>query len=264
MTSPSTNGSPWDTNQIIAGLFDRIRQLGGAGSSLAPGWEQRWFGGAIRNVGQAGGYWQPIDDGAHWPFGVPQVVTTTVGIEIYYDFQAMGIGTVIVSPDETMSAAGWLAGASVEGDKCTLKLARHRTIADQLTWDGAKWTSTAGVFGASWSTSGGGQLILTHERMFGHSYSVTPRGGEVIPVISSSGPANPFIETRIQLFNRATGAQIATTAEIPANTRVYVSRMDTYPNNNGINPQSAPDQTELPFSNIWILGVHHTGPRPAA
>lgn len=231
-------------------------------SPFSPGWKQRWFGGAIRNLGAAGGYWQPIDDGAHWPFGIPQVVTTTVGIEVYYDFQAAGIGTVIVSPDETMSTAGWSAGASVEGDRCTLRLGRNKTIADHVTWDGSKWTSATNVFTPTWSTSGGGMLVLKHEKVYGHSYSVLPRGYDVIPVMSTSGAADPFVETRLQLFNRTTGAQIAAAADIPANTRIYVTRSDAVAGNGSINPQTAPDQTELPNSNIWLLGVHHTAPRP--
>lgn len=230
---------------------------------LAPGWKQRWFGGAIRNLGAAGGYWQPISDGAHWPWGMPTVTTTTVGIEISYDFEAAGIGTVLVSPDETMAAHGWTAGASVERGKATLKLARHKTIADHLTWNGTAWTSGAGVMSATWSTTGGGQVIVSHEKMYGHGYSITTRGREVQAVVSTSGPADVGVETRIQLFNAATGAQIATAAEIPANTRLHISRMDAFPGG-AINPQSAPDQTALPNSNFWLLGVHHTGPRPGA
>ena len=232
---------------------------------LAPGWRQRSFGGAIRNLGSAGGYWQPISDGAHWPWGIDRVETTTVGIDIYYQFdlEVAGIGTVIVSPDETLSSEGWKAGASVEREKCTLKLSRHKTISDQITWNGTAWTVTAksGFTSATWSTSGGGQLVLQHEKMFGHGYSVTTRGREADAVISTSGASNPQIETRIQLFNPTTGAQIATTAEIPANLRVYVSRMDSFPGGS-INPQSAPDQTELPNSNLWLFGVHHVAPRP--
>ena len=232
----------------------------------APGWKQRWFGGAIRNLGSAGGYWQPIDDGAHWPWGIDRVETTTVGIDIYYDFdlEAAGIGTVIVSPDETLSSHNWVAGASVEREKCTLKLSRHRTISDQPTWDGTQWNLTpkSGFTSATWSTSSGGQLILLHDRMFGHGYSVNVRGRAVEAVISDSGASNPGVETRIKLYNRETDAQIATEAEIPANTRIYVSRMDSFPGG-AINPQSAPDQVELPNSNIWLMGVHHVGPRPA-
>ncbi|WNY15155.1 hypothetical protein SEA_MACGULLY_51 [Rhodococcus phage MacGully] len=239
--------------------FDLIEE-----SPFAPGWKQRWFLGAIRNLGASGGYWQPISDAAHWPQGMPTVTTTTVGIEVNYDFMAAGIGTVIVSPDETMSAAGWAAGASVARDKCTIKLGRKKTIADHVTWNGTAWTSASGVFTPTWSTANGGMLVLKHEKMFGHGYSVTPRGYDVEAVIATAGATDPATETRIQLHSRATGAQIATTAEIPANTRVYVSRTDALATNGGqINPQSAPDQTELPDSNLWILGVHHTAPRPA-
>ncbi|ADD81003.1 tail fiber protein [Rhodococcus phage ReqiPoco6] len=229
--------------------------------ALAPGWSQRWFGGAIRNLGASGGYWQPIDDGAHWPFGMPTVVTTTVGIEINYDFEAAGIGTVLVSPDETMAAQGWTAGASVEKTKATLKLARHKTLADHLTWDGTKWSSAGGGMSATFSTSGGGQVIITHEKMYGQGISVATRGRAVDAVISESGAADPSTETRIQLYNTTTDAKIAVAADIPANTRIYVSRMDSFPGG-AINPQSAPDQTALPNSNFWIFGVHHTAPRP--
>ncbi|AEQ20999.1 putative tail fiber protein [Rhodococcus phage E3] len=233
-------------------------------NALAPGWKQRWFGGSIRNLGAAGGYWQPISDGAHWPFGMPTVVTTTIGIEISYDFEAAGIGTVIVSPDETLSVNGWSAGATVEKSMCRIKLGRKKTIADHITWNGTAWTSAGGVFTPTWSTASGGMLVLKHEKIFGQGYSVTPRGYDVEAVIATAGASDPATETRIQLHTRATGAQIATTAEIPANTRVYVSRTDAVPALGGaINPQSAPDQTELPDSNIWILGVHHTGPRPS-
>lgn len=229
---------------------------------LAPGWQQRWFGGAIRNLGAAGGYWKLIDDGAHWPFGVARVETTTVGIDLYYDFEAAGIGTVLVGTDETMQGAGWTAGASVFKDKCTIKIGRRKTIGDHVTWDGSKFTSSAGVFTPTWSPSGGGMLVLTHERMFGFGYSVTPMDVATDAVIGS-GTTQPATETRVKLINRATGAQIATTAEIPTGTRVYVSRTDALSANQGqLNPQSAPDQTELPDSNLWFLGVHHTGPRP--
>lgn len=251
-----------EAHEQLDGRLSKASLDGAYTSALAPGWKQRWFGGAIRNLGAAGGYWQPIDDGAHWPFGMPTVVTTTVGIEINYDFEGAGIGTVLVSPDETMAAHGWMAGASVEKSKATLKLARHKTIADHLTWNGTTWTSAGGGMSASWSTTGGGQLIVTHEKMYGQGISITTRGREVSAVVSSSGASDPSIETRIQLFNTTTGAQIATSAEIPASTRVYVSRMDSFPGG-AINPQSAPDQTALPNSNFWIFGVHHSGPRPA-
>ncbi|ADD80895.1 tail fiber protein [Rhodococcus phage ReqiPepy6] len=229
--------------------------------ALAPGWSQRWFGGAIRNLGSAGGYWQPIDDGAHWPFGMPSVVTTTVGIEVNYDFEAAGIGTVIVSPDETLSTQGWSAGASVEKNKATLKIGRNKTIADRLTWNGTSWVSLYGVASVSWDTSGGGQMIVSHEKMLGQSYSVSAAGGVVDAVLSTSGPNDPGTKTHIQLFDKTTNAQITTNAAVPNNTRVYISRTDAFANGS-INPQSAPDQTELPNSNLWIFGVHHTAPRP--
>lgn len=37
MTTPETSGSPWDTNQIIAGLFERIRHLSGGGAVVFQG-----------------------------------------------------------------------------------------------------------------------------------------------------------------------------------------------------------------------------------
>lgn len=222
----------------------------------------RTFGGSIRNMGAANGYWQPIDDAAHWPWGIASVTTTTVGIEIAYNFTASGIGTVIAVPDETLAADGWSMGASVEKDKCTLKLGRQKTIGDHVTWDGTKWTSSAGVYTATWSTANGGMLVLKHTRMFGQAMSISPRGYGVAAVNSTSGPSDPATETRLELYHRETGARIATTAEIPANSRVTVSRTDSVAGGGSINPQSAPDQIELPNSNIWLYGVHYLGPRP--
>ncbi|MBM4707936.1 hypothetical protein GS982_01280 [Rhodococcus hoagii] len=231
--------------------------------SLAPGWRQRWFGGAIRNLGATGGYWQPISDGAHWPFGMPTVTTTTVGIEVNYDFEGAGIGTVLVSPDETMAAHNWVAGASVEKNKATLKIARHKTVADHLTWDGTKWNSGGGGMTGTWSTAGGGALHVTHEKMYGQGISFSVEGGVVKAKMSTARTSSPDTEVRIQLYREDTNALIATTAEIPNGTRIWVTRMDAFPGG-AINPQSAPDQTALPNSNFWLLGVHHTAPRPVS
>lgn len=247
----------YETGRLSKAMLDAAYN-----KALAPGWEQHWFGGSIRNLGAAGGYWQPIDDGAHWPFGMPTVVTTTVGIEINYDFEAVGIGTVLVSTDETLSSHGWMAGASVEKTKATLKLSRHKTIGDRLTWDGTKWVSNGGGMTATFSTSGGGQVIITHEKMFGQAKSVSAEGRVVDAVFSTSNPADPAVETRVQLFDVATNTQIATAAAIPTNTRINVVRADSFPGG-AINPQSAPDQAALPNSNLWIFGVHHVGPRPS-
>lgn len=251
-------GLPGETPIHAVLLNDMEAGIQAAGRALAPGWEQQWFGGALRNYGASGGYWKTIDDGAHWPWNISQVKTNTLSIDVYYDFETAGIGTVLVSPDETLSAHGWKAGASVEGDKCSIKLNRHRTIADQIRYDGSAWVSTTRMMAPVWSSSGGGQLILTHPRVYGHSYSIVSRG-RLIANMSASGAADPGIETRVVFYDpAAAGAQVAAPS---TDMRVYVTRSDA---NNGaaINPQAAPDQVELPNSNIWILGVQHTGPRP--
>lgn len=222
-----------------------------------PGREYGMVLGALRNDGAAGGYWQPISDGAHRPSFIDSVVTDSQKITIYYNsLGAHGkIGTLLATTDETLAQNGFFVGSSVSSVSAELKLSQvPRPAADHISWSGSAWVSADGVFQSSWSA---GVLTLTHptvkvapeDRL---NVSVVARAGATAAysaMISAAGSAVDATTVKIEFRDFA--GNLVTTPD--ANMRAYVSHGGG--RTVALDPRLV-DTTAYPWSNIWLFGVH--------
>lgn len=213
--------------------------------------------GAIRNYGSAQGYWQPVDDAAHNPAGFESITTSSTEIVVDYDFNGTGIGTVLVTTDETMSAERYFAGATVAANECRIKLSRAKEIRDYVSFTGVVagtnptgFTSVNGVYTPVSYTAG--VLTLNHATIYSRAGDpvITPRGN-CRPVISSAGSPATATQTKVELWNPATN--VLMTAGDPSH-KFYLSRADE--SGFTLNPQSAIDVASFPNHNLWLWGVH--------
>jgi hypothetical protein len=221
------------------------------------GQRYRMLLGTIRNYGSANGYWQPIDDAAHNPTGIESVTTSGTEILVDYDFDGNGIGTVLVTTDETMAAERFFAGASVAANQCSIKLARAKELRDYCSFTGVVagtnptgFTFANGVFTPVSYTAG--VLTVSHPTIYSRAGDpmVTPRGN-CRPVISSAGTPATATQTKVELWNPSTNV-LLTAGD--SSMKFYLSRADEA--GFTIDPRSAIDTTTAPNHNLWIWGVH--------
>lgn len=65
---------------------------------------------ALRNAGTG---WKLINDSAHQPTGITDVITHPSYLEIVHDVGAIAVSSVQIVPDEYLAARGYRAGMSV-------------------------------------------------------------------------------------------------------------------------------------------------------
>lgn len=235
---------------------ESLSQMFGPFFTAKPGQKYKATFGTIRNVGQAGGYWQPISDTAHKPSNISSVTTDGTEITVNYGFNGTGIGTFLAVPDETMASEGFLMGSSVAANQAKIKLARRKTLTDYVYWD-ATLNAGAGGFRSANNvfTIGSytaGVLTLTHPAVIGSQQNngrVTGRGGAYRPVISTSGAPLDLTTTKVELWTAA-GA-LATVGH--PDMKFYLERYDVA---GWVDPRTAIDTTSQPNHNIWLFGIH--------
>jgi hypothetical protein len=200
---------------------------------------------ALRNAGSGSSYWQPISDANHNPHNVGTVTTSTTKISIdYTSLGATAMGSFVVVPDETLAAAGIIAGASVTRTGADIYLSRPGRISDYVFYNGASWASFNSVFTPTYSA---GVLTLTHPLLsaasgFTQDASVTPRGGTYLTNVGST------TDTTITVEFRDHSGTLVTTPD--TNMKAFV----THGAQGFLNPQGV-DTTALPNSNLWVLGI---------
>jgi hypothetical protein len=206
--------------------------------------------GTIRNYGAGGGYWQPVDDAAHNPTGFESVTTSATDILVDYDFDGSGIGTVLVTTDETMAAERYFVGASVAANQCNIKLHRAKEIRDYISYSGTAWTTANGQY--TGMTYAAGVLTLNHATIYSRAGDpvITARGN-CRPVISSQGSPATATQTKVEFWNPATNVLLTAP---DTSMKFYLSRADE--SGATINPQTCIDTTSFPNHNLWIWGVH--------
>lgn len=215
--------------------------------------------GTIRNVGSAGGYWQPVSDTAHKPSNISSITTSATEIVVSYGFSGTAIGTVIAVPDETMASEGFFMGSSVASNECRIRLGRRKVVGDYVYWDATLNAGAGGfrsannVFTVTSYTAG--VLTLTHPFVFGaqqNNARVASRGGAYRPVISTSG--SPLLETTTKVELWTAAGALATAGH--ADMKFYVERYDV---TGFLDPRTAIDTTSAPNHNIWLYGIHENG-----
>lgn len=238
---------------------------GGAGKKYA------FVAGVIRNYdtaanGTGSSGWELIDDGYHPPVGIDSVDSLTDTTLIEIDYSSLGAArtvSVVAVPDETLAAAGFVCGASVEPDVCRIKIGRVVELADYLYYDTGTSTfkldnreqgivpsgnrlEIASVSGADVTIS---HPKLTNADRFGFSFTARPGSGGVLytPVIASDvGPSSSLSQFELNWYN---GSTKVTSPD--GNCRACVSRghtsVEVLPNT--INT------TTYPNGNIWIIGI---------
>lgn len=87
-------------------------------------------GGALRNNGASGGYWQPISDGGHLPVNIASVSTSSTAITVHYTKPVAQVVTSAVTVDETLVALGYDCGASVGLDEMVITLSHGGAVVD--------------------------------------------------------------------------------------------------------------------------------------
>lgn len=225
-----------DTSALVAGETGR---------------EYAMFACVIRNTGSPD-YFQALDDSGHQPTYIDSVVTDEETIQVHYESaSAVKTSSVIVVPDETFTAAGFVCGSSVGLDDTRITVYRNvPEFADYVYFDGAAWVSQNGIFTAAFDT---GILTLTHATLGTSvvpalSVSATSRGGVYVAQVEV------VTTTTLQVKFRGWDGTLATTAN--TDMQVYV-RHGGNQARQATDPRTL-DDTAYPFSNFWILGVMET------
>lgn len=78
--------------------------------------------GVIRNTGNG---WHALDDEGHAPINISRVESNWKQITVYFTFDAAKVQTFIISSDESFTASGVTAGASVGTDRARLAIAQQ-------------------------------------------------------------------------------------------------------------------------------------------
>lgn len=207
--------------------------------------------GVIRNSGAG---WQLISDTGHEPVGIDSIETTSTSITVNYAGAAASkVGTFIVDEDETLSAQGFSAGASVAADKAVISLSRTvPSYSDYVAYSAGAWVSANGVFDATWDTANS-VLTLSHPAISGNGLNVSlaSRPGTtgilytpVVAVSATTGSTFVAIEFRDQ-----TGAKVTAP---DTNMRVFVTHGGGH--NTSIDPTTV-TTTTYPNHNLWLLGL---------
>jgi hypothetical protein len=199
--------------------------------------------GAIRNNGTPD-YWEVIVDANHAAnMNVASVVTGTSAININFTVPAGKRISAIAVCDESLSAKGFIAGASFSESMLQITLTRRFSISDYVYYDGSAWVSVDGRFTIDSYTSG--ILSMTHEQIEGRDVSLTSRSASLVPCISTG--TSPLGDTSTKVVFRDFAGSLITTPS--TEMKFYVTR--GYSLGGSINPQIV-DTTSFPLSNIWF------------
>lgn len=191
---------------------------------------------ALRNGGSPN-YWQPINSAGHAPIA-GTVTTSTSTITMNYGFAAANVGSLVVTPDESLAVKHIEAGASVGTSSSVITLSRS-LLADYVSYNGTSWSSLNGVF-SSISMDGSGNLNLTHEYIGGASGSATLRDGPLVAQLGTVGATSTQV-----VFRDYAGTKLTTPT---TDMRVFVTRVGS----GALDPQ----QIGLGANeNLWVYGV---------
>lgn len=91
--------------------------------------------GVIRNAGPGSGYWQPINDAGHQPTHIDSASTSPTAITVSHPVGATKIATFVAVPDETLTAAGFAAGVSVDLAVSRIYLTRRESAVNPQSVD---------------------------------------------------------------------------------------------------------------------------------
>lgn len=201
----------------------------------------RVVAGALRNDGAAS-YWQPISDAGHDPLNIDSVSTSTTAITVdYTGIGATKVVSFIVGADDTLTARGYVAGASVGLSTSIIHLAQTQPYADYVVYNGTTWVSQTGVFSLSFSA---GVLTCTHPEIPGNSFhgAVSGRDGVLVPFSDGNSATAMLVKWRDW------AGTLAATAS--TNMKAYV----VHGANGPLDPQKV-TTTLLPGSNLWFVGI---------
>jgi hypothetical protein len=237
------------------------------------GRQYAFVAGVIRNYNDGLG-WVLIKDGFHPPIGITSVdsLTDTGLIRLNYPglkLDGANAGrtvTLIAVPDETLTKAGFTAGASVSPDFANIQLYQTRSLNDYLYYD-----ATAGAYklwknepplgapGKSPFTIAdvtGNHVKLTHaQAILDDRFDIDLQriGGpseNYLPVISTSDSVSTMTQVVVDFYTDGSTAATRVTAP-DAKCRTLVRRGQV---RNYVPPNDVHEGT-YPNGNIWILGV---------
>jgi hypothetical protein len=215
------------------------------------GKQYKVVGGPLRNDG-ASAYWQPIASVPHDPMAIDSVATTASIITIdYTSLGATDVVTFIVTPDETLAAAGFTVGASVGVQQTNLTVARKHELADYISWSGSAWTKALGASSpfTVGAMNGSGTLPITHASVGSaepYGVSLVGRQGFYVPQVGTGGLSD--IATNVEFFDFA-GAKPVTP---DTNMKFFLTRTCAAPV--VVDPRTV-DTVAFPNSNLWFLAV---------
>jgi len=223
-----------------------------AGIGAASGRSFKMVAGVLRNFNDGQG-WRLISEpevAKHSSLNVTSVSSDATGITVNYSaLAATKAISFLVTPDETLAAAGFFCGASVTETSAVITLKRQKAVSDYVSFDGTNWVSTNGVY-----TPGGfnsGVLLLTHPAVrvdnLGHVCNITGRAGAFVPQVGGSVNAT---ETRVSFYDWAGVLQNAPNVGM----KLFVDRGTS----DVIESPAAVHVGNYPFSNLWFQGVFET------
>lgn len=156
--------------------------------------------GAIRNTGNGFNF---ISDSSHEPINGASVVTEGDRITINYGFNGSKVGTLLATPDETLSKLGYIVGTSVGLDNSKIYVSKQDMVFGYLTksgGDSVAFTKTDnisnGIVDLMWESSSK-RLKVTHDKCYSPIPNIFTRNPEIIAFPVSINPRGGFNNTYI-------------------------------------------------------------------
>lgn len=167
-----------DGNTNIPGLTGWIESTAKPTGGLIfgnDGNKYRLLAGVIRNTGSG---WEFLDDSGHEPIGFTGVINNVDGsLQLEHDVDAVKVGSLVATADETYSNYGIIAGASVGRDFSTLEM--YAPLSFVVNCD------TGAVISPFWggdvtASIAGSKVTITHPTILNRETMVLQRQGSTV------------------------------------------------------------------------------------